>query len=276
MDTDQPDESDPVVREEIIAARRLELDVRRTAQQILYRHLQWPAGADEPADMFWNAVTLDLRDATLVEVELRHCRIAFADFRNAVFYGHAWFDGATFTGHANFGEATFTGRAEFVGATFTEDARFDRVTFSRGAGFERVTFARGARFVGATSAGGAWFDRATFTGHARFDRVTFTADAGFVGATFTGGARFDRATFAQGAGFERVTFAGDTRFDKATLTAGISFNSARVIDPHAEHVWPDRWSAIPDTYASDGSGLLVRTDPSRDRESSDNDQEAHQ
>jgi uncharacterized protein YjbI with pentapeptide repeats len=92
-----------------IAERRLELDVRRTAQQILKRHLSWPSGADQPLS-YWDSIELDLRDAALVELDLQDCRISSADFRNAKFYRTTVLNRAVFTGDATFQDATFFGR----------------------------------------------------------------------------------------------------------------------------------------------------------------------
>ncbi|MEU4836362.1 pentapeptide repeat-containing protein [Streptosporangium sp. NPDC023615] len=145
-----------------------ERQVRLTAQRILGEHLRDQRTTQEldsghPADTrFWDGMRLDLSDATLIDLNLQHCRITNAWFGGATFTGNTGFDGATFTGNAWFDGATFIGNAWFGGATFTRDAWFGGATFTRDAVFVRATFARSARFGGATFSGGAWFDGATF------------------------------------------------------------------------------------------------------------------
>ncbi|WP_328603804.1 pentapeptide repeat-containing protein [Amycolatopsis sp. NBC_00345] len=211
---------DPEPSDEEIAARRLELDVRRTAQQILLRHLR---SSETSPHAFWKKISLDLRDAVLIEVDFRNCRIASADFRNATLHSYSWFEGVTFAGDAWFGEVTFAGDAEFRGAMFAGDAWFGGATFTRDADFSEVTFTGNAWFRAAMFAGGADLSGATFIGNAGFGEVTFTGDTEFSGAMFTGGAWFGGAAFAGDVEFRGVTFTGNAWFRGATFAREAEF-----------------------------------------------------
>ncbi|MFG1754662.1 pentapeptide repeat-containing protein [Streptosporangium sandarakinum] len=63
------------------------------------------------------------------------------------------------------------------------------------------------------------FDKATFIGEADFDEATFSEDANFDGAAFT-----------EGVGFGAATFTGD-----------VGLGGAVVVNPAAQHVWPEGW-----------------------------------
>ncbi|MEU4703337.1 pentapeptide repeat-containing protein [Nonomuraea dietziae] len=223
-----------------------ERQVRLTAQRILAAHLHYqdtparrwwrPLRAD-PNDRHWPDIRLNLTGATLLDFDLRICRVRTADFGDATFTGDARFDGATFTGDARFDGATFSGDARFDGATFSGDARFvkatcsgrarlDGATFTGDARFGEATFSGDARFDGATFSGDAGFDKATFSGDARFGGATFSGDAGFGEVTFSGTAGFGEATFSGTAWFVEVTFSGDAGFVKATFSGRARFGEA--------------------------------------------------
>ena len=77
----------PWIKEDLPAdeiGQRLELEVRWTGQNILKRHLRWRSDVDELPETFWKDIHLSLRDAKLVGLDLRQCRVASADFRRAV------------------------------------------------------------------------------------------------------------------------------------------------------------------------------------------------
>lgn len=101
-----------------------ERQVRLTAQRILAEHLRfeypehrwWRLRTVDPNARYWPGIRLDLTGATLIDLDLRNCRIS--DSR---------FGGATFSGPAAFGETTFSGPIWFDKATFSDDARFDKV-----------------------------------------------------------------------------------------------------------------------------------------------------
>ncbi|MET9064379.1 pentapeptide repeat-containing protein [Streptosporangium sandarakinum] len=207
--------------------REGELQVRLAAQRILTAHLRDDRPADQRSTLpappaFWKGMRLDLTGATLIDFDLTGGHVTEALFNKATFTGNASFSGATFTGDARFDEATFTG-----------DARFDVATFAEY----------------------AWFTKVIFTGSTWFDGTTFTRNALFSEATFTGNAQFDEVVFTGNAWFDGTTFTGDARFDEATFTKGTQLDRAVVIDPAADHAWPDGWRV---EVTPEGTGHLIR------------------
>ncbi|MBG0819074.1 pentapeptide repeat-containing protein [Planomonospora sp. ID82291] len=207
-----------------------ERQVRLTAQRILGEHLRderTPSERDsgQSADVrFWDGMRLELTGATLIDLDLQHCRVVKADF----------------------GGAAFVGDARFKKATFARDARFEKATFAGEAGFGGATFTGHVGFGGATFGGVAVFGWATFDGIARFEEATFTRHALFIEATFTGFSRFEEATFTGEAWFDRARFTED---------AGFGGTNARVLRPDRDHVWPTGWAVA---EQSDGTGRLRR------------------
>ncbi|MFL5514714.1 MAG: pentapeptide repeat-containing protein, partial [Gemmatimonadales bacterium] len=176
-----------------------ELLVRQTAQRLLAAHLRRPSGTSgvdaqaieaSPEVTFWPGISLDLSEASLVDLDLRGTSVIDALFDRASFSGGVSFRGATFSGNASFDGASFSGDVSFREATFSGNASFDRATFSGDAWFREATFS-----------GDAGFHGATFSGDALFDGVTFSGDAWFRGATFSGNASFDGASFSGGVSF---------------------------------------------------------------------------
>ncbi|MEV4364542.1 pentapeptide repeat-containing protein [Nonomuraea sp. NPDC049625] len=212
-----------------------ERQVRLTAQRILTAHLRyqdpparrwWQFRTPDTDDRHWPGIRLDLTGATLMDLDLDHCRVSDARFDGATFTGHAGFNTATFTGYVVFNTATFTGRTGFNTATFIGDAWFGEATFIGNAWFDKATFTGYAGFGEATFIGDAGFREATFIGYAGFREATFTGDAGFREATFTGHAQFHGATFTGYAWFGEATFIGNAWFDKATFTSHAEFREA--------------------------------------------------
>ncbi|MFF5213566.1 pentapeptide repeat-containing protein [Streptosporangium sp. NPDC000396] len=229
--------AEPALRQES-GDREGELQVRLTAQRILRLHLYDDRPADQrsifpAAPAFWEGMSLDLTGATLI------------DFR--LFCGHvtdAVFDKATFHGTARFDKATFQWRAQFAEATFHRTALFNEATFHRTAWFAEATFQEEA-----------WFAEATFHGTARFDKATFTKTARFDEATFQWPPRFDEATFQEEAWFDKATFTKTAQFTGATFHEAARFGGAAVVDPAADHVWPDGWRL---ETTPEGTGRLIR------------------
>lgn len=216
-----------------LAERRLELDVRRTAQQILKRHLSWPADANDQPPGFWGSIELDLRDAALVELDLQNCRIASADFRNTMFYRTTVFNRATFSGDAVFQGAKFFGRLWFTDALFTDEALFHGASFGEDAAFQRTKFSMSA-----------FFNRASFTKGADFGR-TVIGDALFYRTRFDGDARFGATTFR-----------GNATFEESRFSANADFRDARVNNPDGGQKWPSGWRSEPDPNAPRGGHRL--------------------
>ncbi|MGV9327211.1 pentapeptide repeat-containing protein [Streptosporangium sandarakinum] len=196
--------------------REGEVQVRLAAQRILAAHLR----DEHPADQ---RSTLPAAPAFWEGMRLDLTGATLIDFD--LTGGHvteALFNKATFIGFTRFDAATFTKNAEFRKATFTENVRFTRATFTKNAWFVMATFTEGAGFIRTTFTGNAWFAGATFTESAGFDEATFTGNAWFAGATFT----------------------------KAAGLGG-----AVVIDPAADHAWPDGWCV---EVTPEGTGHLIR------------------
>lgn len=216
-----------------------ELQVRLTAQRILADHLRPGSRPHRSVSTYWGDsetdIDIDLTGATLIDFNLRDCRIGTARFGGATFRGDASFAWATFN-RAEFGEATFTGDAEFTRATFRGNAEFGGAVFSGIAGFVWATFIGDAGFAWAAFSR-AEFGKVRFGGVARFGRATFSEDAEFGGTTFTGDAEFAWTTFSRlawfsgamfgkNAGFAGVGFTGDAGFAGATFNRDAEFFGA--------------------------------------------------
>ncbi|MFI0798633.1 pentapeptide repeat-containing protein [Amycolatopsis lurida] len=258
-----------------IAARRLELDVRRTAQQILHRHLRNESRPENSLHNFWDGISLDLRDAALIEIDFSNCRMASADFRGAKFYGRAKFLDVSFDGDAEFDGATFTRSAHFNKATFAANASFDNVAFNVATWFTKATFSRNATFDIASFDGIARFNQATFASVAWFENATFVEEVAFIGATFTKGVMFDESTFAKDAIFSNAIFAREAHFQSATFEgraifdavehdANFEFHHARVTKPGQWHSWPAGWRMEDSSDAAGNVASLVRINSSQD------------
>ncbi|WP_326565013.1 pentapeptide repeat-containing protein [Amycolatopsis rhabdoformis] len=210
-----------------IAARRLELDVRRTAQQVLKRHLRWEDKAEGAPASFWDGVTLDLRDAVLHEFDLGGARLASADFRNARFSGPTSFERVSLTHEALFTGAVFAGRTTFDNAAFADEAWFDQVSFAEYTWFGSASFE-------AT----ALFRHTTFGEEAVFSGASFADTCSFAGVEFGGAAVFARASFAQDSSFKGASFAKSPVFDRASFRALVTFSEATVTDAEDPPEWP--------------------------------------
>jgi uncharacterized protein YjbI with pentapeptide repeats len=245
---------DPEQREQERDAAQ-ELQVRKTAQQILADHLRRPQQTPgqeaqllprSPQQAFWPGISLDLTRATLVDVDLTRVSVVQALFGGATFHGVAWFNEAAFQGDAQFGRVTFQGDAWFDGATFQRWAVFFQATF-------QATFQGDAQIGRVTSQVGARFAGATFQGDAVFDRATFQGNAEFGEARFQGRARFDRATFQRNADFLSATFQRSAEFGEVHVE--------HLDDPHLTRLWPDGWAIAPDPDpAIPSRGTLVRAE----------------
>jgi uncharacterized protein YjbI with pentapeptide repeats len=245
---DDSEKPSPIRTDQEVVEARLELDVRRTAQQILQRHLHWSRETEEPED-YWGPIKLDLRDAALVEVNFSNCRIDMADFRDATFYGYtlfsstqftggSWFDGAHFVNVTYFHDSIFQSSASFASvrfwhSTFFNDAHFaDRASF-RSANFDsrvefkKADFAQEAVFASAVFRSVGFFHEVTFGGAADFTHVKLGAAAQFPAVKFIDSVRFDMANFSGGANFDQVQFQGQTRFWCAIFEESAGFNGSK-------------------------------------------------
>jgi hypothetical protein len=161
-----------------------ELQVRRTAQRILHRHLGPIQGATgEPDPRYWGDLDLDLAGATLVSFTLGNATVRFADFRRARFVGTAQFQGARFhmTSSTIFYECRFDSLAWFESTSFGEAAGFDDTRFAGKATFRNATFGN-ALFRRAHFADEVTFDNARFVHNIEFDAAVFDGPVSYSGA----------------------------------------------------------------------------------------------
>jgi hypothetical protein len=163
--------------------QRQELEVRLSAQSILFRHLR--AGSDSghwDQSQYWPNMTVDLNSAVLVDFQFQQCRVASARFGGAVFVGRVRFYESVFDGYVEFDRAKFYSGAWFRRSEFHERAWFSGTEFCG-----EVNLA-GARFRETAMFGGRiWFGGAKFRAHVEFDNVTFDAGIELDGATAIAG-----------------------------------------------------------------------------------------
>lgn len=209
--------------------RAQEHEVRRTAQQILERHLCPGRHGNSPGHpfpgTFWDKINLDLAKATLVDFSLAGCRVDTAFFTGACFVGAAELSGVHID-HARFEGAVFTEGSDF------STSRLGRCTFT-GAAFGADTTFLGAKLDDPD------FSDAEFGGAATFWKAHFQWGATFDRATFHGAADFGHAQFGTPQGSESEPV--DTFFRKTTFKAGADFRGARLIHgvDAAGAVFPD-------------------------------------
>ena len=171
--------------------------MRATAQLILAAHLR-PGGRG-----FWPGVSLDLRGATLTDLDMSGCRID----------GDLALDGASLVGPTRLRGLFVRGSTSMVHAAFADHAwlershfrgpvRMDKATFQGDAWFGEAHFGGPASFVGTQFAGHAWFGGCAFDAPADLSEAVFRRSVGFRGAvvgainlngtTFLGPARVSR------------------------------------------------------------------------------------
>lgn len=219
-----------------------ELQVRKTAQRILAKHLKCPRDVTgeeaqrldaDPNQSFWPRITLDLDGAALVDFTLNNASVRQPNF-----------SGATFTGPTVFKGVTYVAGAAFDGATFNDYVLFEGSTFGAIVGFSRATFHGGAKFSGATftgpgdpGAGIANFYGATFIRDAKFDKAIFNLRVWF-GATFKSDAYFGGSTFHSSAEFGNAIFGSEPSFENVQVLHLDRLDLIRE--------WPSGWSVRPD------------------------------
>jgi hypothetical protein len=112
-----------------------ELEVRRTAQNLLTTHLS-PGDADQPAPTYWADMDLNLTGATLVKFTMTHCVVRSALFTRARFAGPATFRGSTFEFTVDFRHSRFTAPVDFRNVGFgTNAGMFHHCVFENGVNF---------------------------------------------------------------------------------------------------------------------------------------------
>lgn len=125
---------------------REERQVRLAAQRVLARHLRPTTDDGTPDPRYWGERSLDLTEATLIDLDLSNCELHQVHFEKATFHGTTKFNKATFIGDVRFNTATFNGNAGFIKTTFNGSAGFGRATFNGDTRFERAAF-RGPAFL---------------------------------------------------------------------------------------------------------------------------------
>jgi uncharacterized protein YjbI with pentapeptide repeats len=255
---------------------REEREVRTTAQRILATHLRASADEPAPADL-WPDVTLDLTEATLVDLDFQDVQVRGPGFTGATFHGTTRFDRAVFPDRAHFERATFHGPARFeqaafhrwalfAGAALRGPAHFDEARFARRVEFTKASFHDGAFFAGAVFDRTVSFTQATFEQDCSFESVIF-GEHGVFGATrflggcllrgavFRGYADFLRTTFARDVSFAGASFEGGVRFDTVAFAVPANLDRASVADVGGAHerTWPPEWVV---RAGAGGKGLL--------------------
>src|SRR6266540_2910180 len=124
-----------------------DLEVRQTAQRILTRHLRPGAG-----DGYWPDLAIDLRDATLLDLDASGCRFGSLDLRDTTFEANTRFAEAVFVEPPRLRGASFTGtEVSFVGAELRAETTFEAVTFGCPVDFAGARFEESVRFDAQTS-----------------------------------------------------------------------------------------------------------------------------
>lgn len=141
-----------------------ERQVRRTAQQLLTRHLRPLTPDEEKNPMFWPGMTIDLTEASLVEADFADCELRRAIFIGCHFIDSCFFNNTVFNEDVRFNRAQFDTDARFPEARFEGDAYFTNASFGGRAEFKAAVFNSELRFHHATIVGLADFSRATFYG----------------------------------------------------------------------------------------------------------------
>jgi hypothetical protein len=224
----------PAIVDVICAYLRMSGDgdpsVRATAQLILAAHLR-PGGPG-----FWRGVSLDLRGATLTDLDLSGCRIdGDLILDGALFAGVARLRGLSVGGTASLRRAAFSDHAWLERSMFRGPLRLDNAIFHGDAWFGEAVFGGPSSFVGAEFAGHAWFGSSSLHAPADFSQAVFRRSAGFRGAT-VGAIKLDGTRFL---GSARVSRRGETW----NVTAP---GWTVMVDPDNEAVGQLRW--VGDSY----------------------------
>lgn len=198
---------------------REELQVRRTAEDILSTHLS------HDASDHWASIDLNLTGATLIWLDLEGSRL-----------NSARFDLARLHGAAHFQEAHVVGDVSFVGAQI-----------SGGAFFSRARVGGDVTFSDAQCGGWGLFDDAQIGGDVYFRAAHFGRSPVFGAGNKWNGPRFDGTVT-----FERTQIRGDARFNRMEVGRTIVFRQMAVegdlglegirIDDRSEaHELPPGW-----------------------------------
>ena len=194
----------PAIVDVICAYLRMSGDgdrsVRATAQLILAAHLR-PGGSG-----FWPGTSLDLRGATLTDLDLSGCLIDRLILDDAVLVGPARLRDLCVGGATSMVRAVFRDHAWLERSRFHGPLRLERVSFHGDAWFGAAQFGGPSSFVAADFSGHAWFGGCAFCAPVDFSEAVFRRSVGFRGAavgpinlngtTFLGPARVSRRSEA--------------------------------------------------------------------------------
>jgi hypothetical protein len=155
--SDSPTDNTESIGQQESEARAQERHVRLAAQRVIADHLRPGVSADSTGS-YWEDVTLDLTGASLIDFDMKGCKLNFATFMSARFTGFTNFSEARFVQDVNFA------LAEFDGSSIFRDARFEKAAYF------------GSRFLGNTYFNSANFDGPTYFSYAYFGQsVDFTS-----------------------------------------------------------------------------------------------------
>lgn len=266
-------------------------DARREAGRVLAGLLRAGATANPPGGPVGGAadrqpsspaVALDLREATLVDLDLGGCVLgavrfadarflgatsfvdarftAAADFARAVFHGTARFTGARFLGHAGFGRARFRADADFTGVWFTAIAWFARgedELWEEDPAWETIEEARPAPWDEPNEDDPHWPVAVLMGDYQEWseggDGARFVGPVSFRQAHFDGPAWFFKARFGADATFRQARFGGPVHLDQPAVDlAGARWAAAADDGPVC---WPLGWTPAP-ALAGDGAELV--------------------
>ncbi|MBM7085112.1 pentapeptide repeat-containing protein [Micromonospora humidisoli] len=241
-------------------------DARREAGRVLAVLLrpaaQTPAGSVDPGvdPEPPSAVDLDLRAATVVDLDLAGAVLGAARFADARFLGATSFADARFTGVADFARTLWHGPARFTRARFLDHAAFGRARFRADADFTDTRFAAFAWFGRGEDEW--WEDDPAWetveeTSPAPWDEPN-EADPHWPVAVLMGDYQEwseggDGARFVGPVSFRQARFAGPTWFFKARFAAAATFRQARFAGPvHLDQPTVDLTAATWAGAADDG------------------------
>ncbi|EOD69339.1 hypothetical protein H480_07048 [Amycolatopsis vancoresmycina DSM 44592] len=249
-----------------------EREVRLTVQAVLSRHLHPGPDPDEPVATYWPGIALDLREATLIDFDLRSCRVDRARFERVTFLGGPSCRGTTFLGDAFFDEARMVGYSEFAEAVFHGHASFERAKFER-AIFIGTHFDGSADFTGAHCEEDAHFSGAVFSSDGIFNAMQVGSTVSFMGTVFANGVEMMDARLGGSSYFHAAKFAGSTMFLGAEFGGAVKFPGAKFRDDlpevdgawarldlretEGDHEWPDGYSLSPAPRSAPGEWALL-------------------
>ncbi|MBC3189483.1 pentapeptide repeat-containing protein [Pseudonocardia sp. C8] len=137
--------------------RSEELEVRKTAQQILHLHAVRSGREGGPDSMHWPNLLINLANSCLFDMRFDRWNVQFLKLDGADVEGDAHFELSEFQQFADFSGAHFWGGANFSDTSFKFFANFDRTRVVGSAKFTNTIFGDVVNFRNARFDGGAQF-----------------------------------------------------------------------------------------------------------------------